>query len=128
MPTPLIDRRRLLALGGMAFGPLAGLVGCGGGGDDADNGSPGGTPPGGASGGASGGEPSTGTSTAVGVAERLAALDAVAAEVTALAAGRLRFDSDALVQRLRAMPAFQRVGVSSRMQNVWARFTDGRAW
>jgi len=64
---------------------------------------------------------------AASAAQRVAALDAVAAEVAAQASSGLRFDSTVLAQRLLALPAQQRVGVSERMQNVWALFTDGRA-
>ncbi len=114
-------RRRLLALGGMTLWTLSGLGGCGGGGDAPPSAPPTGGGPGpGAPGGGSPGTP-------VGPSQRLDTLDAVTREVMALAAGGLRFDPDELVRRLQALPTLQSVGVSTRMQNVWARFTDGRA-
>jgi len=60
----------------------------------------------------------------------VAALDALSAAMSALAsasAGGPRFDAVALAQQLQQQPAFHRVGISSRMGNVWARFTDGRS-
>jgi hypothetical protein len=60
----------------------------------------------------------------------VAALDSVAAAMSALAgsaAGGPRLDAVALAQQLQQMPAFHRVGISTRMGNVWARFTDGRS-
>ena len=65
--------------------------------------------------------------TAVSAAQRMAALDAVAAAMAAVTVAGVRFDSAALAQRLQAMTAFQRVGISTARQNVWALFTDGRA-
>jgi hypothetical protein len=126
-----IDRRRLLALAGygMVATSLSWLAGCGGGGGG------GGDAGGGGSGGGSGstgfegnGAPAAGTAgTAVSPAQRVAALDAVAAAIAPLAGAGLRFDSVALAQLLQAMTAFQRVGISSTQQNVWALFTDGRS-
>ncbi|HSC65934.1 MAG TPA: hypothetical protein VLD35_20020, partial [Caldimonas sp.] len=131
----LLSRRRLLAFAGSSM-VAASLAACGGGGDAGAGDVAGGAgDPGAGDGGGGGnptftgdGAPTAGTpGTPVSAAERVATLDAVAREVTALAAGGVRFDSDALAARLQAMPALQRVGVSARMQNVWALFTDGRA-
>lgn len=124
----MIDRRRLLALGGygMVATSLAWLAGCGGGGIG------GGAAGGGGSGGVGNigfegnGAAAAGTAgTAVSAAQRVAALDAVAAAI-APAGADLRFDSTTLAQRLQAMTAFQRVGIAGTRQNVWALFTDGR--
>ncbi len=133
MTTASIDRRRLLALGGygMVMTSLTGLAACGGGGGDA-------AASGGVGGGGGGGGGTTGfegngaaaagtAGTPVSAAQRVATLDAVASLMTASAGTGLRFDSTALAQHLKAMTAFQRVGISSRQQNVWALFTDGRA-
>lgn len=121
-----LTRRRLLALGGygMVAVSLPWLPGCGGGGGS------GGAP------GAGGGPPATGfegngvagagsPGAPVSAAQRAAALDAVTAAIAPAAAGS-RFDSVALAGQLRAMTAFQRVGISASRQNVWALFTDGR--
>ena len=57
-------------------------------------------------------------------------MDSVTAAMSALAStasGGPRLDAVALAQQLQRMPAFHRVGISSRMGNVWARFTDGRS-
>ena len=125
MTPRLWSRRRLLALGGSGM-MLATLGGCGGGGD---GGAPAPAPDPGP--GSGGGVPGAGApGTAVSAAQRVAALDDVAAAVAALLpAGddSPRFDSAELVRRLQTHPAFRRVGVSDRMQNVWATFTDGVA-
>jgi hypothetical protein len=57
-------------------------------------------------------------------------MDAVTAAMSALAStasGGPRLDAVVLAQQLQQMTAFHRVGVSTRMGNVWARFTDGRS-
>ncbi len=147
MDSKRINRRRLLALSGSGM-VWASLSGCGGGGDavpsPADTAGPAPAPPtlppapspptapppsasafegNGAAGTGSAGSP-------VSAAQRAAALDAVTAAVSALAStttGGPRLDAVALAQQLVSMPAFHRVGVSARMGNVWARFTDGRS-
>lgn len=123
-------RRRLLALGGQAIGwwALGALAGCGGG-EGADGGEgDGGTapPPPAASDLQGAGVAAAGTPGApVSAAQRLATLQAAQARTAQLAAGGVRFDAVALAQALLAEPTLQRVGLSSRMDNLWARFTDG---
>ena len=117
-----ITRRRLLMLGGygMVATSLPWLAACGGGGA-----APGGGP--GATGFEGNGAPAAGTAgTAVSGAQRMAALDAVAAAIAPGIAAEVRFDGVALAKRLQAMTAFQRVGIDGTRQNVWALFTDGR--
>jgi hypothetical protein len=138
MNTFTIDRRRLLALSGygMVATSLAGLGACGGGGSAGDAGAGGGGG-GGGGGGAGGGTAAdfagngaaaAGTAgTPISTAQRVVALDSVATAMASVAGTALRFDSVALAQRLQAMTAFQRVGISSTRQNLWATFTDGRA-
>jgi hypothetical protein len=132
-----LKRRQLLTLAG---GGLLTLAGCGGGGDAAqtvtggsDSGGGGGGGGGGGSGSASDfageGAAAAGTpGTAVTAAQRVAALNEVTVAVAGLLQGGAepRFDALALARRLQAMPALQRVGLSSTTQNLWARFTDGR--
>jgi hypothetical protein len=117
-----LTRRRLLELGGCGLlaTSLPWLPGCGGGASKS------GAPPGGT--GFDGtGVPGAGTpGAAVTAAQRVAALDAVAAAIAPAPGAAPRFDSAALATRLKAMPAFQRVGISTSRQNVWALFTDGR--
>ncbi len=125
-----MNRRRLLTLSGygMVLSSLAGLTACGGGGDAAGGSTGGGGGGGGSTGFEGNGAPAAGTVGApVSAAQRVAALDEVAAAMAASAGTGLRFDSTALAQVLKAMPAFQRVGISISHQNVWALFTDGRA-
>ncbi|QTN22563.1 hypothetical protein HZ992_20865 [Rhizobacter sp. AJA081-3] len=121
-------RRRFLALAGpgMVLLSTGGLAACGGGGDSAaGDGSAGGGGSGGGSGG--GGAPGSGTpGAAVSPALRLATLESTRAAVAGLAAGAARFDSAALALALQALPGLESVGISSRVGNVWARFTDGQ--
>ena len=68
--------------------------------------------------------------TPVSAVQRVAAMDAVSAAMSTLvstATGGPLLDATELARRLQLMPAFHRVGVSTRMGNVWARFTDGRS-
>lgn len=89
------------------------------------------TPAPGSSGFDGNGAPGAGTAgTPVSAAQRVATMDAVSAAMSTLvstASGGPRFDAVAMAQQLQAMPAFHRVGISTRMGNVWARFTDGRS-
>ncbi len=121
-------RRRLLALAGpgMVLLSTGGLAACGGGGDAAaGDGGAGGAGGGGGSGG--GGLPGAGTPGAeVSPALRLATLESARAAVAGLAAGAARFDSAALALALQALPGLESVGISTRVGNVWARFTDGQ--
>jgi hypothetical protein len=129
------DRRRFLALSarGMVLLSTAALGACGGGGGDAGS-----TPGGGAGGGAGGGgatpadfggdgAPAGGSAgAAVSLDSRVATLSAVRDMVAGLAAGSASWDSAALARSMQALPGLERVGISSRLGNVWARFTDGR--
>ncbi|HOY36389.1 MAG TPA: hypothetical protein PLG32_14680 [Piscinibacter sp.] len=116
-------RRRFLALAGpgMVLLSTGGLAACGGGGDTAagDGGAGGG--------GGGGGAPGSGTPGAeVSPALRLATLESARAALAGLAAGAARFDSTALALALQALPGLETVGISTRVGNVWARFTDGQ--
>lgn len=128
------DRRRFLALSaqGMVLLSTATLGACGGGGGD-ESGAPGGGAGGGAGGGSTpadfsgDGAPAAGSAgAAVSPDARVATLGAVRDLVAGSAAGSARFDNTAVARAMLALPALQRVGISSRMGNVWARFTDGR--
>jgi hypothetical protein len=109
-------RRRFLAWAGQGMVLLSagGLVACG---SDDDGGA----------GSSSDGTPGSGSpGAAVSPELRAATLESVRGSVASLAAGGASFDSAALVTAMQALPGLERVGVSSRMGNVWARFTDGR--
>lgn len=136
MDTKRIDRRRMLALAGSGM-VLVSLAACGGGGDAAPAPPAGGPspppppPPSGAGDFEGSGVAGAGTAGApVSAAQRVEALDVVTAVLSSLvstAAGGPRVDALALARQLQAMTAFHRVGISTRMGNVWARFTDGRS-
>lgn len=118
-------RRRFLALAGpgMVLLSTGGLAACGGGGDSV----PGGGDAGGGGSSAGGGSPGGGTpGTAVSPALRLATLESARAALAGLATGSARFDSAALALALQALPGLESVGISTRVGNVWARFTDGQ--
>ena len=122
------QRRRFLtwAGNGMVLLSTATLAACGGSGDDGADGDGGG---GGVPGGdfSSNGAPAAGSPGAdVGLQQRAATLDSVRSSVASLASGSARFDSEALASAMQSLPALERVGISKRMGNVWARFTDGR--
>lgn len=109
-------RRSFLAWAGQGMVLLSagGLVACG---SDDDGGA----------GGSSDGTPGSGSpGAAVSPELRAATLETVRGSVASLAAGGASFDSAALVTAMQALPGLERVGASSRMGNVWARFTDGR--
>ncbi len=131
MDSMQLNRRRLLAwsAGGMVS---VSLGACGGGEEAAAPGAaPAPAPATGSSSFEGNGAAGAGTAgTAVSAAQRVAALDAVSAAMAAgvsTASGGPRLDAVALARQLQALPAFHRVGVSTRMGNVWARFTDGRS-
>jgi len=146
MDSNRINRRRLLVLSGSSMVWVS-LSGCGGGSDaapsPADTAGPAPSPsptpappsvpapPPSASAFEGNGVAGAGSAgTPVAAAQRVAALDKVTAAMSALASantGGPQFDAVALAQQLVSMPAFHRVGVSMRMANVWARFTDGRS-
>ena len=142
-----LNRRRLLALTGSSM-VLVSLSGCGGGEDAAAAPATAGPdptptppppapppppppPPTGASDFDGNGAAAAGSAgTPVSAAQRVAALDAVTAAMSSLAStagGGPQRDAVALARQLQLMPAFHRVGISTRMGNVWARFTDGRS-
>lgn len=112
-------RRRFLAraTSGMVWlstaSALATLTACGGGGRDAPE-------DGGGNAGGGGGGP------LVDPAARAATLQSVRDAVSTLAGGAASFDSAALAAALRTLPALAEVGISTRLGNVWARFTDGQ--
>lgn len=116
-------RRRFLAWAGPGMVLLSGggLAGCGGGGgDDAGSG-------GGSGGGGGATTPGAGTpGAAVSTTLRLQTLDAARNALAGLAGGTARFDSAALAAALRSLPGLDSVGISTRVGNVWARFTDGQ--
>lgn len=118
-------RRRFLAWAGpgMVLLSTGGLAACGGGGDSV----PGGGDAGSGGGSPGGGSPGSGTpGPAVSPALRLATLESARAALAGLAAGSARFDSAALALALQALPGLESVGISTRVGNVWARFTDGQ--
>lgn len=112
-------RRRFLgqAAEGMVWLTAGSLAACGGGGGEGAAGGTGGT---GGTGGGGGG------TSAVSPEQRLGALEAVRAQVAALAAGGPVFDAGALVASLQSLPAITRAGVAVATSTVWAEFNDGR--
>lgn len=127
------QRRRFLAWAGQGMVLLSAgsLAACGGSDDDRpdEGGGGGGGDGGGGTGSDFGGDgaPAGGTpGAAVSPQQRAATLDSVRSSVARLAAGSARVDSVALASAMQALPALERVGISGRMGNVWARFTDGR--
>ncbi len=123
-------RRQFLAWAGQGMVLLSAttLTACGGSGDDGD----GGDSVDGAGGGdgesfGGNGAPAGGSpGAAVGPQQRVATLDSVRNMVASLGSGSAHFDSAALASAMQSLPALERVGISSRMGNVWARFTDGQ--
>lgn len=119
-------RRRLLTLAlsgpGMVLLSTGGLVGCGGGGSDGGVSGSGDGSGFGGGGSSGGGTPGAAVSPTL----RLATLESARAALSGLAAGAARFDSAALARALQALPGLEAVGISERVGNVWARFTDGQ--
>lgn len=117
-------RRRFLAWAGpgMVLLSTGGLAACGGGDSAAGDGDPGNG--GGFGGGGSNGGGTAGT--AVSPTLRLTTLEAARSALASLSAGTARFDSTALARALQALPGLEAVGISARVGNVWARFTDGQ--
>jgi hypothetical protein len=101
-----ISRRTLLGWGGSSVM----LSACGGGGDD---------------GGTTAEEPGGGPGPGLPAAQRLATLDAVAAEYERLCAGGIRTSSDTIAAFMRARPEYRRVTVMPD-GCVCGEFTDGQ--